>query len=481
MGAGVDDAAALEKVTALFKTEKGKRWDEWEVLEMNVQERLGQPTLGQLVIAAPSRGFDFSPILGKSCVLLLSRGRDRKRYFKGLVFRIEHRGEYPFGSVARVEFATAIRAMQHGQDSRIFENRTAPQILEEVFREALEPLGREIRLNLSRSYAVREYCVQYKESDWDFVQRLMADEGITFYLDESGNEADPETVVLVDSNEAFPEIETMGSDDEEAPPPLASTPEPSWFELEVVWDDTGQPVSGLSLEIQPRDGDGASRRTCTTDSDGRVRVKTAPTSSDVYSSLKSFSASQCAAFAGAGDRSGAPPGQADGVLPAQRPCPKTIVLVESRKVRTGETLASIADELGLTSEDLALFNFGTKDPEEVNEHLKISVGCTRTGPDGKSYVFDDHDSPGQILVPRQWRMNALAPERPHVLRIKPLLFRYGLCLDKDERRLAGKLFRILENGKLLHSGETDVEGWIWAPLSSRESHDVDFSNHGLRP
>jgi uncharacterized protein involved in type VI secretion and phage assembly len=209
-----EDATSLEKVTALFKTErKEEGWDEWEVLEMNVREGIGQPTYGQLVIAATSQNFDFSPMLGKSCALILSRGYDRKRYFKGLVFRMEHRGEYPFGSVARVDFASAVWGMRHGQDSRIWENRTAPQIIEEVFKEALDPLGREVRLNLSRTYPVREYCVQYKESDWNFVQRLMSDEGISFYVDDGEKETDRETLVLVDSNDAFPEIETMGGEE----------------------------------------------------------------------------------------------------------------------------------------------------------------------------------------------------------------------------------------------------------------------------
>jgi peptidoglycan/xylan/chitin deacetylase (PgdA/CDA1 family) len=233
MGARDEDGVALEKVTALFKTEKEKEkekgWDEWEVLEMDVQEEIGQPTYGQLVIAATRQNFDFSPMLGKSCVLILSRGYYRRRYFKGLVFRIEHQGEYPFGSVAKIDFATAVRAMQHGQDSRVFENQTVPQILDEVFKEALEPFCREVRVNLSRTYPVREYCTQYKESDWNFVQRLMADEGITFYLDEGGKEADRETVVLVDSNDSFPEIETM-----EEPQPAGHASGPLGLLAEMV-------------------------------------------------------------------------------------------------------------------------------------------------------------------------------------------------------------------------------------------------------
>lgn len=226
MGDSTNGAAPLEKVTALFKAEKAKDWDQWEVLEMDVHERLGHPTEGTLVIAAKNNKFDFRPLLGKSCVLILSRGVGRKRYFKGIVYRIEHRGEYPFGSVAAITFASAFMALQHGQDSRVFERRTAPQIIEEVLKEALGPLGRKARLKLSRTYPVREYCVQYKESDWDFIHRLMTDEGITFYLDEGGKETDREVVVLVDSNDAFPEIETMGGESETAASPRGDAPEP---------------------------------------------------------------------------------------------------------------------------------------------------------------------------------------------------------------------------------------------------------------
>lgn len=262
-----EDAATLEKVTALFKTEKEKGWDEWEVLEMDIHEKIGEPTYGRLVIAATSQGFDFSPMLGRSCVLVLSRGRDRKRYFKGLVFRVEHRGEYPFGSVARVDFATAVWAMKHGQDSRVFEDRTVPQILEEVFKEALEPFGREARLNLSHRYPAREYCVQYKESDWDFVQRLMSDEGITFYLDEGGKETDRETVVMVDSNHSFPEIETMGSDEFEDLP-LLEEQAVDWIEVKLV-DEDGYPMRDVAYHLALPDG---SVRLGKLDVTGRLRI-----------------------------------------------------------------------------------------------------------------------------------------------------------------------------------------------------------------
>ncbi len=69
---------------------------------------------------------------------------------------------------------------------------------------------------------------------------------------------------------------------------------------------------------------------------------------------------------------------------------------------------------------MATFNFGTKDPGEVNEHLAAEVGCTKKTADGANYVFDDGDEPGVILVPRQWKQPGLASERKHIVRVKAI-------------------------------------------------------------
>jgi len=53
--------------------------------------------------------------------------------------------------------------------SRIFQGRSVPDIIKAVLGEG----GVEVRLALSGTYAAREYCVQYRESDFAFVSRLM--------------------------------------------------------------------------------------------------------------------------------------------------------------------------------------------------------------------------------------------------------------------------------------------------------------------
>jgi hypothetical protein len=381
---------------------------------------------------------------------------------------------YPEVIVAQISFAAAIFALQHGTDSRIFENRTAPEIIEEVVKEALEPFDRGIRLNLTRSYPKREYCTQYRESDWDFIRRLMADEGIFFYFEEGETEDDTETVVLVDSNESCPWIETMEPVKavKTPPPPVQAS---TWVEVQVVWDESGEPVANLPVVIEPPRGARAMR---TTSSDGRARLDPVdPGTCEARCSFAGLKHSECVDFAGIGEapatrkpNASAPPRNGDQ--------PQAIVKVVRRKVRSGDTLESIAQEAGLKWQDLAYFNWGTREPAKINEHLFADVGCTKRTADGKNYVFDDSDSPGIVLVPHQWRQPALSSSRQHVVRVRavegPGCVR--VRLNHDPEIATDLRFRLatadasLEQGRTAFHGTSDDAEWLGLLFSGHPAH-----------
>jgi hypothetical protein len=69
------------------------------------------------------------------------------------------------------------------------------------------------------------------------------------------------------------------------------------------------------------------------------------------------------------------------------------------RVRGGESLESLAGECGCTWQDLAVLNFGTEDPDEVNWYLENYVGCTKKA--GALYGFCDSDEPGIIRLPKR--------------------------------------------------------------------------------
>jgi len=96
--------------------------------------------------------------------------------------------------------------------------------------------------------------------------------------------------------------------------------------------------------------------------------------------------------------------------------PDTIADVEEHKVKTGETLKSLAAAKGLTVSELAKFNFETDNPAQINEHLHNDVGCTRQDTSG-NFIFDDNDDPGIILIPKKFERRGLATDKVHVFRV----------------------------------------------------------------
>jgi type VI secretion system secreted protein VgrG len=84
------------------------------------------------------------------------------------------------------------------RDCRIFQKLSVPDIVTKVFQDA----GFEDFDVQCGSRPPREFCVQYLESDWNFVQRLLEEEGIFYFF---VHEEDKHTLVLADSNSHVPD------------------------------------------------------------------------------------------------------------------------------------------------------------------------------------------------------------------------------------------------------------------------------------
>lgn len=101
--------------------------------------------------------------------------------------------------------------LSHGRDSYVFQAKTVVQIIEEVFngyasQGRLAPLWR-WELADASVYAERSLCIQYQESDLEFVMRLMREEGLFYWFEHDGDADDDSlgqhTLVIADHNEAF--------------------------------------------------------------------------------------------------------------------------------------------------------------------------------------------------------------------------------------------------------------------------------------
>ena len=161
--------------------------------EMTGSEELGRLFEFELQLTSDDPAIDLNQLLGKPMCLSVQLGVGAQRYFHGLVARCSQsvdRGQF---ASYRVTLRPWLWLLTRTSDCRIFQKQSAPAIVKQVFRD----LGfSDFEEQLSRSYREREYCVQYRETSFDFVSRLMEQEGIYYFF---RHEQDRHVLVLADA------------------------------------------------------------------------------------------------------------------------------------------------------------------------------------------------------------------------------------------------------------------------------------------
>jgi type VI secretion system secreted protein VgrG len=166
------------------------------------REELSRPFSFQLEMAAEtSTTVAPSDLVGMPVGWTINFPNDVPRLFHGVVRQLTA-GEFIGRTkrVYRVEVVPWLWFLTRTTDCKIFQDKTAPQIIEAVFQAFGFTSGDSYKLSLSGSYATREYCVQYRETAFAFVSRLMEEEGI-YYTFEFAE--DKHTLVLADSTSAY--------------------------------------------------------------------------------------------------------------------------------------------------------------------------------------------------------------------------------------------------------------------------------------
>lgn len=97
---------------------------------------------------------------------------------------------------------------------------------------------------------------------------------------------------------------------------------------------------------------------------------------------------------------------------------KYLVKAKEYKVKDGDTRDSIAAEAGISWGELARFNWGTDDPDEVNKSLRNKVGCLKKDYNDKDYSFSKDDDPGIIYFPEEFPKKNYADSQTHNIKVK---------------------------------------------------------------
>ncbi|WP_395700747.1 type VI secretion system Vgr family protein [Aquabacterium sp.] len=136
-------------------------------------------------------------LLGLPMAVTITLRDGAQRHVCGYVAQFglgRHQGRY-FGYQAKV--VPWLWFLTRRADCRIFQDMTVPDIVKEVFKNHAAIANCEFKL--VRSYRKRTYCVQYRETDFNFVARLMEDEGIYWYFAHAPGE---HKLMIVDSSSA---------------------------------------------------------------------------------------------------------------------------------------------------------------------------------------------------------------------------------------------------------------------------------------
>ncbi|EDM76802.1 Rhs element Vgr family protein [Plesiocystis pacifica SIR-1] len=181
----------------------------WQVLSFSITEALDHPYTATVEAVAAIEYPEVESCLGRSAALLIARGAQAQALC-GVVSRVDYlafeRGELHL----RFHIASALGILDQRVNSRIWQNHSVREIVGQVLGEGLGEYGRELDLGeTQRGDERRDYCVQYRESDFAFVSRLLEEEGIC-YAFEHDAESQRETVVLRDDNAQYGELDNFG-------------------------------------------------------------------------------------------------------------------------------------------------------------------------------------------------------------------------------------------------------------------------------
>jgi len=168
------------------------------------KEQLGRLFEFELDLVSENHTLAFADIVGKNVTIRLSKANGDTRYFNGYVSRFAQ-VRNP-GRLARYKATVSpwFWFLTRTADCRIFQNKTVPTIIKEVFRE----YGfSDFEDRLSGTYREWEYCVQYRESYFNFISRLMEQEGIYYFF---RHENGKHVLVMADSPSAHQPLPGYG-------------------------------------------------------------------------------------------------------------------------------------------------------------------------------------------------------------------------------------------------------------------------------
>jgi type VI secretion system secreted protein VgrG len=162
------------------------------------QEGLSRPYHFQLdLIAEDPQKVAFDKLLGNRVAVRLNLADDRERYWSGICSQFSEIGRDVVFTHYSLDMVPQLWLLTRRAQSRIFQNLSVPDILRKVLA------GLDVTWELQGAFHARDYCVQYRETDFNFASRLMEEEGIYYFFKHTRNN---HTMVVANTPQSHPDM-----------------------------------------------------------------------------------------------------------------------------------------------------------------------------------------------------------------------------------------------------------------------------------
>lgn len=176
--------------------------DTFSVIKFSGEESLSTPF--HFVIQLASRKDDLTPeqTVDRNATLKIWRDGELQQLFHGIVSSFSQGDTGHHHTFYEISLVPAIERLTLRQNSRMFQKQSAQDIIQCILQE----MGvQDFAFALTKNPAVREYCVQYRETDLEFVERVAAEEGMYYYFE---HKEGMHTLIFSDDTQKAPALDT---------------------------------------------------------------------------------------------------------------------------------------------------------------------------------------------------------------------------------------------------------------------------------
>lgn len=180
--------------------------DTFQVLRFEGTEGISEPFKFKLQLLSEDPDIEFSKVVNETATFTMMRG-DEKVPINGIVTDFSLHGRTEDYVVYRATLRPRLHRLSLSYGSRIFQEKKVEDILRTVLKE--DGLSSsDFKFELQESYSSREYCVQYEETDLNFISRLMEFEGMYYFFEHEGGQ---DTLVITDRKSNHEKIPSPAS------------------------------------------------------------------------------------------------------------------------------------------------------------------------------------------------------------------------------------------------------------------------------